>query len=206
MPDPAIREGRMDTATHSEIFSHVRIVLGMVIGLGITRILMGMASFIQHPGRYRVSVLHMAWAVSILIELVLWWWWEFGLTRVDRWSFGVFLFLICYAIVLFSLAALLFPDNIAEYDGYEDYFIKRRRWFFALLAAAFVLDIVDTIIKGAAHWQRLSADYLVQVPFGLTLCVVAWIFANRRVQLTAVTVHVVYQAYWIIRVFNTIHQ
>lgn len=195
----------METGAHSEIFIHVRIVLGMVIGLGITRILMGMAGFIQHPGRYRVSVLHMAWAASMLIELVLWWWWEFGLFRVTRWSFSVFLFLICYAVVLYLLAALLFPDNIAEYSGYEDYFIKRRRWFFSLLAATFVLDVVDTIIKGAEHWQRLSTDYLVQVPFGLTLCLIAWIVADRRVQFAVVGVNIAYQVYWIARVFNTIH-
>lgn len=195
----------METAAPSEIFPHVRIVLGMVIGLGIARILTGVASFIQHPGRNRVSVLHMFWAASILIELVLFWWWEFGLSRISYWSFSVFLFLISYAVVLFLLAALLFPDNISEYGGYEDFFIKRRRWFFALLAATFVFDVVDTLIKGPEHWNRLSAEHLVQVPLGLTLCMVAWAFKNRKVQLAVVLIHISYQFVWIARVFNRIH-
>ncbi|UXN75472.1 hypothetical protein N8D56_12390 [Devosia sp. A8/3-2] len=72
------------------------------------------------------------------MELVLFWWWEFALFQINNWSFGLFFFLIFYAITLFLLAALLFPDNITEYAGYEDFFLKRRKWFFGLLATTFV--------------------------------------------------------------------
>src|SRR6478752_2754239 len=173
----------MDTVAPHELFPHVRIVMGMIIGLGITRMLTGIAGFIQHPDRYRVSLLHMLWVGSILLELVLFWWWEFGLSRIPQWSFGIYLFLIGYAVVLYLIAALLFPDNISEYAGYEDFFIRRRRWFFGLLAAAFVLDIVDTMIKGAERWSQLSGDYLVQVPIGLMLCLIGCVSARRSVQI-----------------------
>lgn len=193
----------METASPHELFTHIRIVLGMVIGLGITRMLAGLAGFIQHPGRHRVSLLHMLWVGSILLELVLFWWWEFGLSRIPAWSFGVYLFLIGYAVVLYLISALLFPDNIAEYAGYEDFFIRRRRWFFGLLAAAFVLDVVDTLIKGTEHWTQLSGDYLVQVPIGLALCLVAYVSARRGVHIALASVHILYQSYWIVRVVYT---
>src|SRR6218665_319089 len=187
----------METVSPHELFTHIRIVLGMVIGLGITRMLAGLAGFIQHPGRHRVSLLHMLWVGSILLELVLFWWWEFGLSRIPAWSFGVYLFLVGYAVVLYLISALLFPDNIAEYAGYEDFFIRRRRWFFGLLAATFVLDVVDTLIKGTEHWSQLSGDYLVQVPIGLALCLVAYVSARRGVHIALASVHILYQAYWI---------
>jgi hypothetical protein len=193
----------METVSPHELFTHIRIVLGMVIGLGITRMLAGLAGFIQHPGRYRVSLLHLLWVGSILLELVLFWWWEFGLSRIPAWSFGVYLFLVGYAVVLYLISALLFPDNIAEYAGYEDFFIRRRRWFFGLLAATFVLDVVDTLIKGTEHWSQLSGDYLVQVPIGLALCLVACVSARRGVHIALASVHVLYQAYWIGRVVYT---
>ncbi|MBN9080147.1 MAG: hypothetical protein BGP04_17930 [Rhizobiales bacterium 62-17] len=195
----------MDPHVSHELFPHVRIVLGMVIGLGITRILAGVAGFIQHPGRYKLSVLHMLWVLSILIELVLFWWWEFGLSRIDRWTFGIFIFVIGYAVVLYLLAALLFPDNIAEYGGYEDFFLKRRRWFFAILATTFVFDVIDTLIKGLDYFNRLNLDYLVQVPIGLALCLVGWISVKRNVQIGLALAHMTYQAYWIARVYNTMH-
>jgi len=193
----------MEIGSPHEIFPHVRIVMGMVIGLGITRMLAGVAGFIQHPGRQRVSLLHMLWVGSILLELVLFWWWEFGLSRIPQWSFGIYLFLIGYAVVLYLIAALLFPDNISEYAGYEDFFIRRRRWFFGLLAAAFVLDIVDTMIKGAERWSQLSGDYLVQVPIGLALCLIGCLSARRGVQIALAIVHLTYQFYWIGRVVYT---
>jgi hypothetical protein len=195
----------MDTQVSHELFTHIRIVLGMVIGLGITRILTGVAGFIQHPDRNRPSLLHMLWAVSTLIELVLFWWWQFGLAGIGHWNFSVFLFVISYAVVLYLLAALLFPDNLTEYGGYEDFFLKRRRWFFSLLAATFVLDVVDTLIKGWEHFSYLSRDYLVQVPLGLALCVVGWHSEKRNVQIALALVHLVYQADWIVRVFYTMY-
>ncbi|MGO4676307.1 hypothetical protein AB4Z40_25710 [Bosea sp. 2YAB26] len=190
----------MDTVAPHELFPHVRIVMGMIIGLGITRMLTGIAGFIQHPDRYRVSMLHMLWVGSILLELVLFWWWEFGLSRIPNWSFGVYIFLIGYAIVLYLLSALLFPDNVAEYAGYEDFFINRRRWFFGLMATSFILDVVDTLIKGTERWTQLSGDYLIQVPIGLALCLVACVFAQRWVQMSMAAVHLAYQGYWIGRV------
>jgi hypothetical protein len=116
------------------------------------------------------------------------------------WSFGIYLFLIGYAVVLYLLSALLFPESISEYAGYEDFFIRRRRWFFSLMAATFVLDVVDTLIKGLAHWNQLSADYLVQVPIGLALCLTASIFAGRGVQIAVAAMHLAYQFYWVGRV------
>lgn len=195
----------MDNHAPHELFTHVRIVLGMVIGLGITRMLTGIAGFIQHPGRHRFSLLHMLWAASMLVELILFWWWEFALSRFDNWTFSTFLFLIAYCVLLYLLAALLFPDNIAEYGGYEDFFLKRRRWFFGLLALTFVFDVTDTVIKGTDAFTRMSFDYLIQVPIGLVLCAVGWSTQNRNVQLTLAAVHITYQVYWIARVFNTLH-
>lgn len=194
----------MENLPAHELFTHVRIVMGMVIGLGITRTLAGVAGFIQHPGRQRVSLLHMLWVGSVLLELVLFWWWEFGLSHLAIWSFGTFLFVIGYAVVLYLLAALLFPDSISEYAGYEDFFIKRRRWFFGLLATTFLLDVVDTLIKGREHWSQLSGDYLIQVPIGLMLCLVGSFFAQRSVQLALVGLHIAYQIYWIGRIASII--
>lgn len=192
----------MEIVPPPELFTHVRIVMGMVIGLGITRMLAGVASFIQHPGRNQLSLPHMLWVGSILLELVLFWWWEFGLSRMPAWSFGIYLFLIGYAVVLYLLSALLFPDNISEYAGYEDFFIRRRRWFFGLLAVTFLLDVADTLIKGAERWNQLSGDYLVQVPIGLTLCLIGCVSARRSVQIALALVHIAYQFYWIGRVYT----
>ncbi|MBX3689360.1 hypothetical protein [Dokdonella sp.] len=185
---------------NSGLFPHIRIVMGMVLGLAMSKLLTGIAGLIQHPGRYRLSAIHLLWAGSILVELILFWWWEFELSRVPTWSFGTFVFLIGYTVTLYLMAALLFPDDIDEYGGYEIYLIGRRYWFFGLLAATFLFDIVDTMIKGQQHWNLLSTDYLVQVPLGLVLCLIACLSKTPRVQLVLVLLHIVYQVFWMSRI------
>jgi hypothetical protein len=194
----------MDSTAVHEVFPHVRIVMGMVVGLGITRLLMGVAGLVQHPGRARLSSLHLLWAASILIELIFFWWWEFALFEIENWTFGIFLFIIAYAVALFLLAALLFPDNIAEYDGYEDFFLKRRPWFFGLFGVTFIFDIIDTLIKGSAHWHEFGWEYYIQVPVGLVLSAIAIWTIDRRYHLGLVLLHLLFQTAWIIRLFNTV--
>jgi hypothetical protein len=187
----------------AELFPHVRIVMGTVIGLGITRLLMGVAGLVQHPDRAKISLLHLLWSFSILVELILFWWWEFALYEVTDWSFGIFAFLIFYAITLFLMAALLFPDKLDDYAGYEDFFLKRRHWFFGVFGLTFLLDIVDTLIKGEPYFDTLGLDYLIQVPIGLALCAVAIWTTDRRYHLGLVLVHLIYQAWWIYILFYT---
>lgn len=189
------------SASVSELFPHVRIVMGMVVGLGITRLLMGYAGLIQHPKRAKLSITHLLWGFSILVELVLFWWWEFALYHVTDWSFGLFAFLIGYAVTLFLLAALIFPDKIDEYDGYEDFFLKRRHWFFVILGVTFLLDVVDTVIKGEPYFDQLGIGYLIQVPTGLVLAGIAIWTTDRRYHLGLVLLHLAYQAWWIGQLF-----
>lgn len=194
----------MEHLSSAELFPHVRILMGMVVGLAMTRLLMTISGLIQHPHRSRVSALHLLWVLSILMELVLFWWWEFALFRIEQWTFAITLFLIVYATILFLLAALLSPDNIAEYDGYEDFFLKRRHWFFVFFALTFVLDAVDSMIKGAGYWTRFEYEYFLQVPAGLLLSVIAIRFGSPRVHLAIVLLHLTYQAYLISRFFYTV--
>jgi hypothetical protein len=189
-------------ATVAELFPHVRIVMGTVIGLGLTRILLGTAGLVQHPTRARLSLIHLLWAASVLFELILFWWWEFDLFQIPDWSFGVFFFLIIYSVTLFLLGALLFPDRVDDYDGYEDFFLKRRHWFFGVLAATFLLDVIDSLIKGQPYFDNLGIWYLGQVPVGILLCLIAIWTRNRTFHLSLVTLHLAYQIGWAWRLFN----
>jgi hypothetical protein len=189
-------------APAAELFPHVRIVMGMVVGLGIARILTGLAGIVQHRIRPRLSLIHLLWAGSILLELVFFWWWEFELSGLQHWSFGVFFFLIFYAVTLFLLGALLFPDKLEEYSGYEDFFLRRRHWFFGIFALTFGLDIVDTLIKGAPYFDTLGVGYLIQVPIGIALCLIGIWTSDRRYHLGLVIVHILYQLAWIAQLFT----
>ncbi|WP_157016249.1 hypothetical protein [Mesorhizobium xinjiangense] len=192
------------TAALPEAFPHIRIVMGMVIGLGVTRLLSGVARIIQHPKQYPLYPVHLAWVVSLLLMLVHYWWWEFGLFSVHQWTFGIYLFIVSYAIALFLLCALLFPDSMQDYTSYKDYFLARRAWFFGLLAATYGLDIVDTLIKGSEHFARFGTEYLLRTPLFIALCAVAIATRNMYFHVAFVVFALVYQISWIFRLFDTI--
>ena len=95
----------MEAYTTAEIFPHIRIVMGTVVGLGITRLLMTFANMVQHPDRRDRSVLHLLWMGSILLELVLFWWWELALFRLATWNFGIVIFIVFKRISLWKVTS-----------------------------------------------------------------------------------------------------
>ena len=117
-------------------------------------------------------------------------------------SSSAILVMMFAGLTLFMLTALLSPDNITDYNGYEDFFLRRRHWFFGLLATTFVFDAVDTAIKGIDHWNSYQGSYFIQVTVGLVLAAIAWRSADRRVHLGIVTLHICYQVFLTIRFFN----
>lgn len=187
-----------------DLFPHIRIVLGMVIGLGVARLLSGVAKILQHPKRYRLYPLHFAWACSVMLMLVHFWWWEFGLSKVEVWSFGKYFFVFSYAVTLFLLCALLFPDNLEEYRSYEEFFYERRGWFFGVLATTYILDIGDTLMKGTAHQLSFGPEYLIRTPLIILLCIIAAVVKNRVFHTIFLIFKFGYQIYWILRHFDTI--
>lgn len=191
----------MDQFSPAEVFPHIRILLGTVIGLGLTRLLMKLAGFVQHPEKNPPSLLHLLWVGSLIIELVLFWWWQLALVRIETWTFGVTIFLVSYAMMMFFLCALLSPDSIAEYDSYEHYFLSRRKWFFGFFAAVAVLDVLDTIIKGPERLERMGPSYVAQPVVGILVCILGWKSRSRAVHLTIVCVHYVYQLFLVSRYF-----
>ena len=194
----------MEPLPAADVFPHVRIVMGMVIGLGVTRLLSGLARIVQHPRQYPLDPVHLAWVASLLLTLIHFWWWEFGLFGIRHWTFEIYFFIVLYAVTLFLLCALLFPDSMEGYAGYEDYFYARRGWFFGLLAATYLFDVIDTLIKGEAHFARFGVEYLFRTPVFVLLCLIAIRTTDRRFHRAFIAFTLIYQISWILRLFSSI--
>ena len=191
------------SSSNSDVYLHVRVVISIIVGLCITTLLSGFARFVQHPKRARVSVLHLGWAASLLLWIIHFWWWEFRLTLVQQWTFAIYFFIILYAILYYFLCTLLFPSDLKDYSGYEDYFLSRRRWFFGFLAATFVADVVDTMLKGGVYVHSFGREYPIRIAANLIFCFAAMFTRNRRVQFGVLTVSLLYHVFFILRVYGT---
>ena len=143
-------------------------------------------------------------STSILILLVHFWWWEFWLGAIATWTFALYAFLLLFAFQLFLLTTLLFPDNIAEYAGYGDYFMDRRAWFFGLFASVQVFDMIDTLIKGANHASQYNWTYWAQDGTTFALAVAAIFIANRTYQVGFAALNLAAQIWFIASAFSTL--
>lgn len=187
-----------------EVFTHVRILIGMILGLAITRLLSGLSRFVQHPGQNPPTFTHLVWVMVALLEAIHFWWWEFAFRYLTVWDFGTYVFVLVYALLHFLLASLLFPDDIREYKGYEHYFMSRRRWFFSLFGLSFLLDLIDTSLKGVDHATGLGPEYPIRLVMGMALAAAG--FFNPRARLTGILgiLWFAYDISWILRAYGTL--
>jgi hypothetical protein len=186
-----------------DLLLHIRVVISIIVGLCITTLLSGFARFVQHPKRAKVSILHLGWAASLLLWVIHFWWWEFRLTLVPQWTFAIYFFVILYAILFYFLCTLLFPSDLKDYAGYEDYFLSRRKWFFGFLAATFIADVIDTSLKGSDYLHSFGLEYPIRIAVSLAVCCIAMFTKNRRIQLTLLAVSLLYQISFIVRLYST---
>jgi hypothetical protein len=161
-----------------EIFEYVAVLTSIIIGLGMAQLLMGMTRLIQHPEQAKPYWVHLCWVFYMFILSVFWWWWEFRLAAIEEWTFGIYLFVILYAFLVFLLCALLFPTNFSGYDGFKGYFYAKRAWFFGVFIAAQLADIADSALKGMDYYASLGFHYTF-VQLAIVALSVAAIFTRN---------------------------
>ncbi|HSG48412.1 MAG TPA: hypothetical protein VLA43_11405, partial [Longimicrobiales bacterium] len=114
-----------------EAFEYVMVLVSIVIGLAITHVLNALAAAVHrlrgHGAPLRLEPVYLLWIGFILTWLVSFWWWEFKFQEVAvEWSFGLYLFLITYAVVLFLVAAVLVPHRMDRVEDSYAYFMDGR--------------------------------------------------------------------------------
>ena len=187
-----------------QMFEYVIVLTSIVIGLALTHLMQGIAGLIQHPGRDRVWWVHLAWVAHMFLSTIFWWWWEFRLQHVAAWTFAVYFFVIFYAFYLYLICAILFPKDIEGYDGYQDYFLSRRGWFFGLLIGWLAIDLVDTLIKGADYFASLGLEYIIVQSVFALLCVIGIFTRRTRVHAAIVLFVLAYQVMRALRFYDTV--
>jgi hypothetical protein len=128
-------------------FAHLSVLISIVLGLGITNLLMGFARVIQMRARLKIYWPTLAWAVTLLLVHVQTWWSMFGLRKVPIWTFPDFAVVLMQPILLFFLSALALPDFDRDeaLDLRANYFAQAR-WFFGMLVALVLVSLARSVI------------------------------------------------------------
>ena len=64
-------------------FKHIMVPIGVVIGLGVARIVMMVSQYVAQRERIRFSAIHTLWSTLLLVMLIGLWWILWGLSHVQ---------------------------------------------------------------------------------------------------------------------------
>lgn len=170
-------------------FAYLSVLISIIIGLGITHLLTGVGRFLGGSDVPRVFGVHVVWTVNILLYQAFFWWFTFKWADLETWTFGLFLFVLAYAILLYLLAVILYPVGLPAGFDFRGHFYRRRRWFFSVLAFLSLVDVVDTVLKGPENISGVGRAGLIFLASSMSGPVVA-AFARRPL------FHKIYSVYW----------
>ena len=162
-------------------FEFFSVALSLVLGLGLTRLLLGGRYVFLARRRQRAHWIPIAWAISIFIFQIQYWWAVFALqSSIETWTHGKFVSLLLAAILLFIAGALILPtSDDGERDDLLEYFEQDGRW--ALLAIAAYAALSMWVNWFLFDESPVSSVGMIVVVVGLT-SLAAFMVRNRHIR------------------------
>jgi hypothetical protein len=141
-------------------FEYVSVLLSIILGLGITVLLTGVAEIIRNWKNVTLYWPYLIWIVVVFVLHLQEWWVTYSLRSEMTWTLPRFLFIASYPIVLFILANLLFPGKWPKYtiDLKQHYYAHSAKYF----GSAFMLSTISFLQNYFLLHYSIS-DQLLQV-------------------------------------------
>jgi len=147
----------------SEVFNYLTVLTSVVLGLGLSHLLIGYARIIQTPNMLAESWLYTGWLI-LLLPLYFTYWWAFWDYREQvRWSFVGFSFMLLGPVTLYLITALYLPDNFTDDpSGIRDHYIQIRPWTYGLWIGLQIWGILlAPWLKQGLKWSTFFTRYKI---------------------------------------------
>ncbi len=158
-------------------FEYLSVFISIVIGLGVIRLLGGIATLLDRQESKPYWV-HSVWIGLHVVMLPWFWWFQFDWRQETEWTFPVFFFVIVFAMLYYLAVAVLVPTREADFKDLDAYFYKIRPRFFVFLALRDVADVIDTYLK-PGNLEDVGSTYLPVMAFVFAGNVTAALTRNR---------------------------
>jgi hypothetical protein len=132
----------------SDAFNYLAVLNSIVLGLGITHLLGGVARAISRRASTEFYWPTLVWICLLFILIIQVWWVDFSLRGVTHWTLAGFASTLLIPATLYFMAFLILPEAS---DMRKAYF-ENRVWFFALLIAVPVFgSLQQYLVEGHIH-------------------------------------------------------
>ena len=126
-------------------FEYVIVLISIILGLGITTILTGIAELIKHTRPVTLFTPYIIWILLIFVLHVQEWWLSYQLIAIDVWSLQFFLMIILYPINLYILAHLLFPAGLSQEFNSQVFFLEHFPRLFIGSITLVILSVIQNL-------------------------------------------------------------
>jgi hypothetical protein len=156
-------------------FEYVTVLISIILGMGITQIVTGVADLVHQWERIKIYWPHLIWIVVVFFLQIQEWWDTYSLRNFTALRLPTFLFVLLYPINLFILARILFP--LASPDAamdLKDFYQKNYRRFFLWASVLPVLSFLNNV---------LVTGHPIQTQFVQVFAFASLVFLSARKQL-----------------------
>jgi hypothetical protein len=159
------------------LFEFLMVLISVVIGLGLTEILAGIAKLLRAREEVRFYWIHVLFQCGVFFALLQQWWEFWDMEGLGEISFLAVLSILAPPIFLFLIANLLYPAQ-AEGSDLEEYYYRQAPLLWGLvIAGTLVGTFLQPLVAGdpVFHPANISG-----IPM-LVICFVLAVSRNRRV-------------------------
>jgi hypothetical protein len=164
-------------------FEYLSVLLSIIVGVGITHMIMGLGRLISHTSGRSIYWVHVLWTLNIALYLVVYWWWGINLQTLEQWSFLPFLVVLLEPSLLCLAGAILYPVSMPPDLEYKTHFYRSRRAFFSVIVAVSVSDLIVVLYSAPTeHFAALGWPFYILFSTAFFGGITGFVFSNERVQ------------------------
>ena len=123
-------------------FEYVIVLISIILGLGITTILTGVAELIKQTRLTMLYTPYIIWIALVFVIHIQEWWVGYELKTVHVWTLHMLLFVLLAPINLYILAHLLFPGKLSGGFTSKEFYLDN----YAKLFIATIILAIQSII------------------------------------------------------------
>jgi hypothetical protein len=155
-------------------FEYVIVLISIILGMGITQLISGLASIILRWENIKIYWPHTIIILLVFVLHIQDWWATYELNSFQHWRLPTFLFIILYPVNLYILARILFPIRWtgSPIDLKKFYFANFRKIYLIMIFLP-LHSILDNHFIGGYAFE----DQLLQL---LLICVLVSVVVFNR--------------------------
>jgi hypothetical protein len=184
-------------------FEYVIVLTSLILGLGITQILIGVADVITNKN-IKWSLPHAMMTTLVFLTQIQEWWTTYSYSMIVKtWTLPLIMMLMVYPILLFVAARVLFP-----YDDIENRNVDLEAYYWKKCSVIFIIFLLVAI---TSIWQNYVFSHipiykqLPQIAIGISYAIfILAKISSRKIHIGFLGLQILGWAIYLIQEHGTI--